>query len=445
MAWNDSGNGKDPWDKDGEQPNDLDKIMQGWQRKLSGIIGGGSASPGSSGSYVIMVLLVVAWLGTGLYRVDEAERGVVQRFGGYTKTTMPGLHWHYPYPFEVVDIVNVNAVDNFQYQTEMLTADRQYVFIQMVVQYRRTNPYDYSFKVVDPESTLQDVTESGLREVVGTSTLIRLVTEQRDQIAPRTQDIVQSTLDNYGAGIEITSISIEDLDYPGAVQEAVDDAQQAENDAGRYVLEADTYEKDIIPRARGTAAKVRLDAEAYRKKKARPGLSGMPRVTANRFEALLTEYQKAPEVTRDRLYIEAIEEVYGRSNKVFIDSESSGNLLYLPIDQLMRQANRATPGAESNRAADAQTPEVVAQPEREPDDPATKNNEGPTMSNARFGVMVAVGFIVLAIGMSAFTVNEREMAIKLQVGRVVEADYSPGLHWKIPGFQTVVKISASEF
>ena len=162
MAWNDSGNGKDPWEKDGDQPNDLDKIVQGWQRKLSGVIGGGraSAGPGSSGSYVIMVLLLVAWLGTGLYRVDEAERGVVQRFGGYTKTTMPGLHWHYPFPIEVVDIVNVNAVDNFQYQTEMLTADRQYVFIQMVVQYRRTDPYNYSFKVVDPESTLQDVRHS---------------------------------------------------------------------------------------------------------------------------------------------------------------------------------------------------------------------------------------------------------------------------------------------
>ena len=151
----------------------------------------------------------------------------------------------------MVDIVNVTSVENFPFQTEMLTADRQYVFIQMVVQFRRTDPYNYSFKVVDPESTLQDVTESGLREVVGTSTLIRLVTEQRDQIAPRTQEIVQSTLDNYGAGITVTSISIEDLDYPGAVQEAVDDAQQAENDAGRYVLEADTYEKDIIPKARG--------------------------------------------------------------------------------------------------------------------------------------------------------------------------------------------------
>ncbi|MDH4074187.1 MAG: FtsH protease activity modulator HflK, partial [Gammaproteobacteria bacterium] len=258
-----------------------------------------------------------------------------------------------------VDIVNIEAVDNFPFRTEMLTADRQYVFIQMVVQYRRTNPVDYSFEVVEPELTLHDVTESALREVVGTSTLIRLVTEQRDRIAPRTQEIVQATLDAYRAGIVVTSISLEDLDYPAAVQEAVDDAQQAENDASRYVLEADTYEKDIIPRARGTAARVRLDAEAYRDRVARDAEG-----EAARFEALLTEYTKAPRVTRDRLYLEAIEEVYSNSNKVIIDSDGEGSMLYLPLDQLVRRGNRGLPGDETNRASDGQTPEVLADPER---------------------------------------------------------------------------------
>ncbi len=374
MAWNEPGNGKDPWDKNKDEPIELDKIVQGWQRKLSGVVGGGrgGAAPGSSGGYVLIVLLALAWLATGLYRVDEAERGVVQRFGAYMETTMPGLHWHIPFPIEFVDIVNVQAVDNFPFRTEMLTADRQYVFIQMVVQYRRTDPVKYSFEVVEPELTLQDVTESALREVVGTSTLIRLVTEQRDQIAPRTQEIVQSTLDAYGAGISVTSISLEDLDYPAAVQEAVDDAQQAENDAGRYVLEADTYEKDIIPRARGTAARVRLDAEAYRDRVIRDAEG-----EAARFEALLTEYQKAPRVTRDRLYLEAIEEVYGNSNKVLIDSEGDGNLLYLPLDQLARQGNRAVPGTETNRASDAQTPEVLANPERAPGDPRERIRREP--------------------------------------------------------------------
>lgn len=374
MAWNEPGNGKDPWNKEGREPIELDKLVRGWQRKLSGVLGGGSggAAPGSSGGYVLVVMLAIAWLATGLYRVDQAERGVEQRFGAYTETTMPGLHWHIPYPVEVVDLVNVEAVDNFPYRTEMLTADRQYVFIQMVVQYRRTDPVKYSFEVVEPELTLQDVTESALREVVGTSTLIRLVTEQRDQIAPRTQVIVQSTLDAYGAGIEVTSISLEDLDYPGAVQEAVDDAQQAENDASRYILEADTYEKDIIPRARGNAERIRLDAEAYRERVIRDAEG-----EAARFEALLAEYQKAPRVTRDRLYLEAIEEIYGNSNKVFIDAEGGGNLLYLPLDQLIRNSNRPLPGAEVNRSADTQTEEILSLEERDAEDPRTRIRREP--------------------------------------------------------------------
>jgi membrane protease subunit HflK len=349
MAWNDSGNGKDPWKNKGDEPIDLDKVVRNWQRKLGGILGGGrgASAAGSPGSYVLIVLLLIAWALTGLYRVDEAQRGIEQRFGAYTTTTMPGLHWHFPFPIETVDVVNVAAVDNFPFRTEMLTADRQYVFIQMVVQYRRTDPVKYSFEVVEPDLTLQDVTESALREVVGTSTLIRLVTEQRDQIASRTQEILQTTLDMYGAGITVTSISLEDLDYPQAVQAAVDDAQKAQNDAGRYILEANTYEMDIIPRARGNGQRIRLDAEAYRDRVIRDAAG-----EAARFLALLTEYQKAPRVTRDRLYLEAIEEIYANSNKVIIDSEGAGNLLYLPIDQLLRRENRPASGTESNRSAD---------------------------------------------------------------------------------------------
>ncbi len=370
MAWNDGGNGQDPWKKEGNEPNDLDKIVQSWQRKLSSIIGGGrqTSAAGSSGGYVLAVILVIAWAATGLYRVDQAERGVEQRFGAYTITTLPGLHWHFPYPIEVVDIVNVNAVDNFPFRTEMLTADRRYVYIQMVIQFLREDPVKYSFEVVDPESTLHDVTESALREVVGTSSLIVLVTEERDQIAPRTQEILQNTLDAYGAGITVTSISLEELDYPQEVQQAVDDAQQAENDAGRYVLEADTYEMDIIPKARGRAARVRLDAEAYRDRVIRDAEG-----EAGRFEALLTEYQKAPRVTRDRLYLDAIEVVYSNSNTIIIDSKGDGgNLLYLPLDQLRRDGTRATSGSESNRAADSATGQLDADTEGNPNDPRNR-------------------------------------------------------------------------
>ncbi len=350
MAWNEPGNGKDPWKKKDETPIDLDKIVQNWQKRLSGIFGGGGGpSAGSSGGYVLAVLLLVAWALTGLYRVDEAERGVVQRFGAYTVTTLPGLHWHFPYPIETVDIVNTNAVDNYPFRTEILTADEQYVFIQMVVQYRRADPVKYSFEVVEPESTLQDVTESALREVIGTSTLLELVTEGRDQIAPSTREILQITLDSYGVGITVTSISLEKLDYPQAVQAAVDDTQKARNDRDRIVLEADTYAKDIIPKARGRAARVLQDAEAYRDR-----VIADADGNAARFTALLAEYHKAPRVTRDRLYIEAIEEVYANSSKVFIDSQGSGTLLYLPIDKLIGGKDRATTQTGPNRSADSQ-------------------------------------------------------------------------------------------
>lgn len=341
MAWNDSGNGKDPWRRPGDQPNDLDQIVRNWQRKLTGLVGGrgggggGAAGGGGSGAWTLVVLLLVAWAFTGLYRVDEAERGVVQRFGAYTETTLPGLHWHLPYPVETVDIVNTNAVDNYSFSTEILTADEQYVFVQMVVQYRREDPVKFSFEVADPELTLQDITESALREVVGTSTLEVLVTERRDQIAPRTQVILQSTLDSYNAGFTITSIALEKLDYPQAVQEAVDDTQKARNDSDRFILEAEKYAQDLIPRARGNAARIIQDAEAYRDR-----VMAEAEGSAARFLALLDEYKKAPRVTRDRLYLDAIESVYGSANKVIIDSDSSGNLIYLPLDRLIDQGSR---------------------------------------------------------------------------------------------------------
>jgi membrane protease subunit HflK len=352
MAWNDSGNDKDPWKREGEEPSDLDQIVKDWQKRLGGIFGGGGGGRGSSGGGLfLVVLLVIAWLVTGFYRVDEAERGVVQRFGAYTNSTLPGLHWHIPYPIETVDLVNANAVSNYAYSTEMLTADEQYVFIDMVVQYRRTDPVKYSFEVVDPEATLQDVTESALREVVGTTTLEVLVTTRRDEIASRTRDVLQTTLDNYGAGITVTSISLDTVNYPQAVQAAVDDAQKARNDGERYSLEAETYARDIIPIARGDAARVRQDAAAYRDR-----VIADAEGDASRFEALLTEYQKAPRVTRERLYIDAIEDVYGRSNKVMIDSEGSGNLLYLPIDQLINQGARPAAGSDGTRAFDSPNP-----------------------------------------------------------------------------------------
>jgi membrane protease subunit HflK len=355
MAWNESGNGKNPWKKDGEEPNDLDQIVEKWQKRLGSILSGGSGggAASSAGGFLLIFVVLIGWAATGLYRVDEAQRGVVQRFGAYTITTMPGLHWHIPFPVETVNLVNINEVKNFAYRTEMLTADEQYVFIDMVVQYRRTDPVKYSFEVVEPELTLQDVTESALREVVGTSELEVLIAARRDEIASRSIAVLQETLDSYNAGITVTSISLETVNYPQAVQAAVDDAQKARNDSERFELEADAYARDIIPIARGDAARIFEDAHGYR-----------DRVVADaegesaRFEALLIEYQKAPGVTRERLYIDAIEEVYRGSNKVFIDSKGSGNLLYLPIDKMLNQSGRTEKSVDGTRSADSTAPAV---------------------------------------------------------------------------------------
>ena len=352
MAWNDeSGNGKNPWNRGGQEPNDLDKIVQNWQKRLGALLGGGggSAPAAVTGSgYFLIIFAIAAWGLTGFYRIDEAERGVVQRFGAYTETTMPGLHWHLPFPIETVDKVNTIVVTNYAYRTEMLTADMQYVFIDMVVQYRRSDPFDFSFKVLLPEQTLEDVTESALREVVGTSDLDTLVTGRREEIASRTKEVLQSTLDIYEAGITITSISLENVNYPQGVQAAVDDAQKARNDSERYLLVADAYSRDIVPKAEGQSARMLEDAQAY-KQRVIADATG----EAARFESLLVEYHKAPRVTRDRLYIDAIEEVYRNSNKVILDSKGSGNLLYLPIDKLIQNRGGVYPSQQNDRSGSA--------------------------------------------------------------------------------------------
>jgi membrane protease subunit HflK len=358
MANNDSGNGHDPWKRGGDEPNDLDQIVQDWQKRFSSILGGGGGggASGAGGGYALIIMLLIAWGLTGFYRVDEAERGVVQQFGAYNITSEPGLRWHLPFPIETVDIVNIQEVNDYNFSTEMLTADEQYVFIDIVVQYRRTDPVLYSFEVADPEVTLQDVTESALRGVVGTSSLELLIGERREQIPERTMSELQDTLQNYGegTGLTATSINLNVVDYPKSVQEAVDDTQKARNDKERYELEARTYANDIIPRARGAAQRVLQDAEAYRDRSIADAQG-----EAARFEALLVEYEKAPRVTRDRLYIDAIQDVYSRTNKVLLDSEGSGNLLYLPIDQLIRQSGGANAG--SSRSGDSLLPGLDAE------------------------------------------------------------------------------------
>ncbi|WP_405222390.1 FtsH protease activity modulator HflK [Lentisalinibacter sediminis] len=375
MAWNESGKGddpKDPWGGRDQGPADLDKIIRDWQRRLrsafGGKGGGGGGGPGggNTGIAIIIVLALVAWGLTGLYRIDEAERGLVLRFGDYQATTMPGLHWHIPYPVETVEKVNVGAVSRFEQTSQMLTGDENFVLVDLAVQYRRTDPIAFRFNVRNADETLDEVSESAIREVVGKSTLDEILLENQAEIADRTQELIQRTLDMYEAGISVISVNLQKVQFPNRVRDAVQDAVKAREDKERLRLEAEAYRNDIIPRARGQAARMREDALAYRDR-----LIANAEGEAARFELLLAEYQAAPEVTRERLYIESIEDVLQRSSKILLDAEGSGNLLYLPIDKLMQRQARGTEG-DAGSGAESST---SARPQmREQSDPRNRDD-----------------------------------------------------------------------
>jgi len=240
---------------------------------------------------------------------------------------MPGLHWRVPWPIESVETVGVSQIDRVDYKTQMLTSDENIVAIEMTVQYRRADAKSYLFNVRDPDQTVMDVSESAIREVVGKSDAENVLQEGRREISVRTRELLQATLDDYGTGIEVTSVNLVDATPPSQVQAAVDDATKAREDKERFVLEAEAYINDIIPRARGAAQRRIEESIAYKEQI----IADAEGQTA-RFLQLLAEYEKAPEVTRERLFLETMEHVFRGSNKVILDADSGNNLLYLPID-----------------------------------------------------------------------------------------------------------------
>jgi membrane protease subunit HflK len=284
--------------------------------------------------------VLAVWVATGFYRVDDAERGVVTRFGKYQESTMPGLRWHLPWPIERVERVNTNEIVPFKQQTRMLTADENIVVVDLVVQYRKADPVKYLFNVRDPEATLQDVSESAIREVIGKNKLDFVLLEGRTEIAVLTERLVQQTLDEYQTGMLVTKVNLQDANFPSQVETAVQDAIKAREDRERLSFEAEAYANDVVPRARGEAVRRQQEAEGYRAR-----VVADAQGEAARFELLLAEYKKAPEVTRRRLYLEAMEEIYGASNKVLIDADGGNNLLYLPVDKILeqRRSNSVTP------------------------------------------------------------------------------------------------------
>ena len=340
MAWNE-GNGKNPWNNRPDQtPPDLDEVVKNLQKKVTSLFGGrgrpgGGSKPSAGGFWLFALIGLVLWGLSGVYTVDAPERGVVLRFGEYAQSTMPGLRWHIPWPVETVEKVNVAQINRFDYKNQMLTADENIVYIEVQVQYRRADAQSYLFNVQFADETLKQVSESAIREVVGKSTAESILGLGRDAIVQSGKALMQETLNLYQAGIEIQSVNLVKAQPPPEVQAAVDDATKAREDEQRLRLEAQAYANDILPKAEGEAARRREDAEAY---KAR--VLNDAEGEASRFSQLLTEYEKAPEVTRERLYLESVESVYRNSSKVLLDAEGSGNLIYLPVDKLMERGSR---------------------------------------------------------------------------------------------------------
>ncbi len=368
MPWNQPGSGgKDPWGQRGgrQGPPDLDEIVRNVQKKLGGLFGGrrggggggggggGSSLPGKVGISVILVIAAVGWIASGFYIVEQGLAGIVLRFGEYVETTSSGLRWHLPYPIEERILVNIQQVNTVEvgYRTAgrnrqsqsvprealMLTADENIIDLQLAVQYDVKDPRNLIFFVADdPQIVVRGATESALREVVGFRQLDFVLTEGRSEVVQETRALVQTILDRYQTGINIIAVEMQDAQPPREVKPAFDDAVKAREDQVRLTNEAEAYSNDIIPRARGRGARLVQQAQGYK-----ASVIARSEGEVSRFLQVLTEYRVAPEITRDRLYLESMEQVLTNSSKLMIDQSGGNNVIYLPLDQLIRQRRAA--------------------------------------------------------------------------------------------------------
>ena len=350
MPWNSPGDDnkdKDPWGQNSSNqgPPDLDDVFRNLGKKFGGIFGGGSSGGSSGDGKPILLFALIAALALwglydkfGFYVVKQAERGVELRFGEFQTITSAGLNWHLPFPIETVEIVNVDEVREVSNKTSMLTQDENIVEVSLEAQYKIGDAKEYVFNVRDPDQTVKDAMESAVREIVGKSTIDFVLFEGRAQISSVTRELLQEILDSYKSGIFIQKVNLERSVPPDAVKAAFDDAIKSREDYNRYIKEAEAYANSILPQARGEAARFLQEADAYRDR-AIANSEG----EAKRFLKLLAEYEKAPDVTRERLYLEAVESVFTNSNKVLMDVEGGNNLLYLPLDQIMKQRSMINP------------------------------------------------------------------------------------------------------
>ena len=361
MAWNEpGGNGgdKDPWNtnkgnRGNQGPPDLDEVFKNFQKKFGSLFGGGKggnssgksfgSSGGGLGIGLVLAILAAFWIATGFYKVEEAERGLVFRFGEHVDTSQKGLHWHLPVPIERVEKVDITKVYTIPINSTMLTQDENIVDIHGTVQYQIDNAEKYSFNVRGPESSLAQVTESALRESIGRSKMDYVITEGRGEISIEVKGIIQGIVNDYGTGLVISKVNIQSAKPPEQVKDAFDDVTQAREDEERFKNEAEAYRNEVLPKARGASARMREEAEAYQNE-----VIARAEGEASRFNQLLIEYKKSPQITRERLYMDMMETVLSNSSKVMVDVDGGNNLLYLPLDKLMDRQNSGASSDQKN-------------------------------------------------------------------------------------------------
>ena len=351
MAWNDNNN-QNPWGNNGQTPPELDQVIIDFKKKFSGVFGGKPPSnsdtprlPSVGGLKYIFILVLLVWVLSGIYIIDPAEKGVVLRFGAFQEETGQGPHWHLPYPIETLNRVNVEQIrtaqigyrdaisnrrgGNVSSESLMLTKDENMIDAKFAVQYKINDVQAYLFNVANPDMTLRHVVESAIRQVVGKNTMDYVLTEGRVSIADSIKEKSQELLAVYQTGLQITTVNMQDAQPPEQVQASFSDAVKAREDKQRLINEAQTYANDILPKSRGKAARMLEESKAYKSE-----VVSKSEGEASRFGQILAEYEKAPEVTRERLYRETMENVFANTSKVIVDSKAN-SMMYLPIDKLI--------------------------------------------------------------------------------------------------------------
>jgi modulator of FtsH protease HflK len=371
MAWNEPGGEKrNPWNRPQTAQNDLDDVLRNLQRRLSALFGrgggGGVGAAPSSPSFnrglgSALVLIAAVWIGSGIYRVDAQERAVILRFGKYEQTTGPGYNWHLPWPIERKIIVNVSHLYSVADDATMLTADTNLVEVKSAVQYTQPDPLKLLFKVRDVEETLGQVSESAMREAVGQTSLDKALARD-PTVTDHARVLLQHTLDAYDMGVHIVSVNLEDVYVPEAVQDAQRDALKADKDRQRYQQEAELYRNDVLPRARGEAAKQLQDAQAYQLQ-----VLAIAKGETARFDQVLEQYERSPAVTRERMYLDTMGNVYKNSRKVIVDTKNNNSMMYLPLDKLIAPGPQSiSMPNDTMTVAPARVPEVQVTPIEDP-------------------------------------------------------------------------------